>query len=267
MRNLVDFAAGVSARRKSSPDSKFKFTFQFVSSLSAVGKYPSVHGGEVQVPEEQWGVDSALPNGYGGAKVICERVLLDTLGAYPERFRAMTVRLGQVSGSIKTGYWNHMEVLGFLFKSAHTLRAFPAVQGVLSWLPLEEASASLADLLLRDAPDCYPVYHVDNPVPKAWEDMIPVVAEELGVPQERVVSLREWLRRVQAYPGEDPWDNPAAKAIDFFEHKFKHMSCGGVTMATDRAREHSPTLRAVQPVSDEVVRKYFQAWKTSGFLR
>ena len=267
MRNLVDLAAGVSARRKPNPDSKFKFTFQFVSSLSAVAKYPSVHGGEIQVPEKQFDIDSALPNGYGGAKVVCERVLLDTLGRYPDRFRAMTVRLGQVSGSIKTGYWNHMEVLGFLFKSAQTLRAFPAVKGVLSWLPLEEASASLAELLLRDAPDCHPVYHVDNPVPRAWEDVIPVLAEALGVPQKGILPLQEWLRRVQAYPGENPWDNPAAKAVDFFEHKFEHMSCGGVTMATDKAREHSATLRAVQPVSDELVRKYVKAWKTSGFLR
>ena len=267
MRNLVDLAAGVSARRKLNPDSKFRFTFQFVSSLSAVGKYPSVHGGEIQVPEEQWDIDSALPNGYGGAKVVCERVLLDTLGRYRDRFRAMSVRLGQVSGSLKTGYWNHMEVLSFLFKSAQTLRAFPAVGGVLSWLPLEEASASLADLLMRDTPDCHPVYHVDNPTPKAWKDIIPVLADALGVPQKGVVPLQEWLRRVQAYPGENPWDNPAAKAIDFFEHKFEHMSCGGVTLATDKARKHSPTLRAVQPVSDELIRKYVQAWKSSGFLR
>ena len=266
MRNLVDLAAGVSARRKVNPTSKFRFTFQFVSSLSAVGNYSSVQGGETQVPEEQWDIDSALPNGYGGAKVVCERILLETLGRYEDRFRAMSVRLGQVSGSMKTGYWNHMEVLSFLFKSAQTLRAFPAVGGVLSWLPLEEASASLADLLLRDTPDCHRVYHVDNPTPRAWRDVIPVLADALGVPQKGVVPLQEWLRRVQAYPGENPWDNPAAKAIDFFEHKFEHMSCGGVTLATDKAREHSPTLRAVQPVSDELIRKYVQAWKSSGFL-
>lgn len=267
MRNLVDLAAGVSAHRKPKPDGKFKFTFQFVSSLSAVGMYPPVHDGEVQVPEEQWDIDSALPNGYGGAKVVCERALGDTLGRYPDRFRAMTVRLGQVSGSSKTGYWNHMEVLGFLFKSAQTLRAFPAVGGALSWLPLEEASASLVDLLLRDTPDCHPIYHVDNPAPRTWEDMIPVLTEALGVPQNGVVPLQEWLRRVKAYPGENPWDNPAAKAIDFFDHKFEHMSCGGVTMATNNAEEHSPTLRAVQPVGEELVKKYVQAWKTSGFLR
>ncbi|OQE32953.1 hypothetical protein PENFLA_c001G01385 [Penicillium flavigenum] len=264
MRNLVDLAAQISARRKATD---FKFTFQFISSLSAVGKYPSVHGGEIQVPEKHLNIDSALPNGYGGAKVICERILHETLGQYPERFRAMTARLGQLSGSMETGYWNHMEVLGFLFKSAQTLRSFPAVEGILTWLPLEQASATLADLLLRDAPDCHPVYHVDNPVRKPWAEIVPVLAQALGIPEKGIVPLDDWLRRVKAFPGEDPWDNPAGKAIDFFEHKFQHMSCGGVTMATDNAVEHSPTLRGVQPVADAVVRKYFQVWKDTGFLR
>ncbi|KAK8075465.1 Type I Polyketide synthases (Type I PKS) [Apiospora hydei] len=178
MRNLVDLAAKASAYRPLGDDSKV--TFQLVSSLSAVGMYPHTHGGQREVPEEPLDVDSALPNGYGGAKMVCERVLRETLGRHPDRFRAMTVRLGQVSGSVKSGYWNHMEVLGFLFKSAQTLRAFPAVKGVLSWVPLESASASLADLLLREGPDCYPVYHVDNPIVREWEDMVPVLAGALG---------------------------------------------------------------------------------------
>ena len=266
MRNLVDLAANVSSRRKSSPNSDFKVTFQFISSLSAVGKFPSRHNGIVHVPEKQWDIDSALPNGYGGAKVICERVLQETLGKQPDLFRAMTVRLGQVSGSAKTGYWNHMEVLVFLFKSAQTLRAFPSIGGVLSWLTLEDASLSLADLLLRDAPDCHAIYHVDNPIPKTWADMIPALADALDIPKKGIVPLKEWLKRVQGFPGENPWDNPASKAMDFFEHKFEHMSCGGVALATDNALEHSATLRACKPVGDELVRKYVQAWKANGFL-
>lgn len=268
MRNLVDFAAAISASRKAR-DTDFKCTFQLISSLSAVGKYPFRPGGDRQVPEASMDVKCALPNGYAAAKIICERILNDTLGRHPDRFRAMTVRLGQVSGSTRTGYWNHVEVLAFLFKSAQTLRAFPTVEGILTWLPLEDASTALAELLLRDGDDCYPVYHVDNPVPRAWADLVPVLAEALGVPlsPKGIVSLEEWRKRVAEFPGENPWDNPAAKAQDFFEHKFELMSCGGVTMATDRAREHSPALRAAQPVSDELVRKYIEAWKATGFLR
>jgi nucleoside-diphosphate-sugar epimerase/SAM-dependent methyltransferase/acyl carrier protein len=262
MRNLVDLATKASATR--GPNSKI--TFQLVSSLSAVGKYPHTHGGQTQVPEEPLDIDSALPNGYGGAKMICERVLRETLGQHPERFRAMAVRLGQVSGSVKTGYWNHMEVLGFLFKSAQTLRAFPNVTGPLSWVPLESASASLADLLLRESPDCYPVYHIDNPVIRDWAEIVPVLADALGVPKQGVISLEAWVRKVRAHPAENPWENPAYQALSFFESKFLHMSCGGVTLATAKAREHSPTLRNVQPVTDQQVRRYIEVWKESGFL-
>jgi hypothetical protein len=39
-----------------------------------------------------------------------------------------------------------------------------------------------------------------------------------------------------------------------------------VTLATAKAREHSPTLRNVQPVTDQQVRRYIEVWKESGFL-
>ncbi|KAF4962499.1 hypothetical protein FSARC_9422 [Fusarium sarcochroum] len=275
LRNLIDFSANVVALRKHNLDrasnngsSDFKFTFQFVSSMAAVGVYPAMQGnGEIAVPERSWDIDCALANGYGGSKSVCEHILCDTLGRFPDRFRAMTVRLGQLSGSKHSGYWNHMEVLGFLFKSSQTLAAFPILDGILTWLSLEDTASSLGDLLLRNASDCYPIYHLDNPVHRKWADATPVLTEGLGVPQKGMVPLEEWIRRVRAYPGEDPWDNPAAKAIDFFEHKFEHMSCGGVTLATDKTREHSKTLREVQPLTDDILRKYIQAWKATGFLR
>ncbi|KAL3432035.1 putative polyketide synthase [Aspergillus tetrazonus] len=266
-RNLVDLAAAASVSHHQA--SNFKVTFQFISSLSAVGMYPSTHGGEIRVPEAPLDIDSSLPNGYGGAKIICERILHETLGQHPDRFRSMTVRLGQLSGSRKTGYWNHMEVLGFLFKSAQTLRSLPDVDGFLTWLPLEDATATLADLLLRDddSEPTHPVYHVDNPIHKPWKEMTHILADALDIPAKNIIPLDEWLRRVRAFPGEDPWDNPADKAMDFFEHKFEHMSCGGVTLATDNARKHSSTLANVQPVNAELVQLYLRVWRESGFLR
>ncbi|KDN68948.1 putative beta-ketoacyl synthase domain-containing protein [Colletotrichum sublineola] len=272
LRNLIDFSASVVSRRKSCTDGssprQFKFTFQFVSSMAAVGVYPAMQGnGETAVPEEFWDVDCALANGYGGSKSVCERILRDTLGSYPDEFRAMTVRLGQLSGSRVSGYWNHMEVLGFLFKSSQTLASFPILDGVFTWLSLEDTAGSLADLLLRNESDCHPIYHLDNPVHRKWREITPLLAKVLGIPEKGIVPLEEWIRRVREYPGEDPWDNPAAKALDFFEHKFEHMSCGGVTLATDKTREHSETLSELQPISDEVFTKYLQAWKANGFLR
>jgi thioester reductase-like protein len=102
MQNLIDFA-----REKGS-----KVSFQFISSIATVGHYP-LWSGNVNVPEERMTNESVLPNGYGDAKFVCERMLDETLHKYPDQFRAMAVRLGQVAGSKISGYWNPVEHLSF----------------------------------------------------------------------------------------------------------------------------------------------------------
>jgi thioester reductase-like protein len=213
-------------------------------------------------------IESVLPNGYGDAKFVCEGILQATLCARPDRFRAMVVRLGQVAGSRTSGYWNHMEHFAFLVKSAQTLRAIPDFDGVLSWTPVNDVAGALVDLALReDTTELYPVYHIDNPVGQPWKEMVALLADSLDIPRDRIIPFKEWLRRVRAFPGAVEWDNPAAKLVDFFDEDFVRMSCGGVLLDTEKSQRHSATLRGVGPVSAEVVKRYIQAWKQSGFLR
>ena len=95
MRNLIDFACNVVSRRPGC----FNFSFQMVSSIGVVGHYGLGNGEEkTMVHEERVGVDSLLPNGYGDAKWVCERMLDKTLHKNPDRFRTMAVRLGQIAG-------------------------------------------------------------------------------------------------------------------------------------------------------------------------
>ncbi|KAL1615746.1 Type I Iterative PKS [Neofusicoccum ribis] len=260
MRNLLDLAAAISAHRPAHS----RTTFQLISSIATVGHHP-LHTGQPAVPETRMTIESVLPNGYGDAKHVCERMLDATLHTHPSRFRAMSVRLGQVAGSSVSGHWNSHEHLAFLLKSAQTLRALPALSGPLSWTPVDAVAGALADLALA-ATQPHPVYHVDNPVRQPWADVLPVLAEELGVPPDRVVPFAEWIARVRAFPGPVEWENPAAKLVDFLEEDFERMSCGGVLMGTERAREHSETMRGVGPVGEELVRKYVRRWKESGFL-
>lgn len=261
MRNLVDLARDASCRRPSGT----KIGFQLVSSIATVGHYP-LWTHKSHVPEERMTIESVLPNGYGDAKLVCEHILDETLHQYPHLFRTMTVRLGQVAGSSSSGYWNHLEHFSFMLKSAQTLRALPDFDGLLSWTPVNDVAATMGDLLLADR-DPHPIYHIDNPVRQQWRDMIPVLAGALGIPRERVVPFGEWIRRVKAFPGAAEWDNPAVKLVDFLEEDFERMSCGGVLMGTERALEHSRTLRSAGAVGAEVAKGYVQAWKDSGFLR
>ena len=259
MRNLIDFARDLSCRRRKGS----KVSLQFISSIATVGHYPLITG-DSNVPEERMAIDSVLPNGYGDAKFVCERMLDETLHRYPEDFRTMAVRLGQVAGSKTSGYWNSLEHLSFLVKSSQTLKTLPDFDGLLSWTPVNDVAATLGDLLLADNVP-YPIYHIDNPVRQPWREMIPVLAASLDIPQSSAIPFEEWVSRVRSFPGSE-LDNPAVKLIDFLDGNFIRMSCGGLLLDTKRSREHSETLANVGPVSEDVARKYVQAWKEMGFL-
>ncbi|KAI1085457.1 hypothetical protein F5B20DRAFT_587488 [Whalleya microplaca] len=272
MRNLLTLSREISSRRVRVPGAD-KVTFQFISSIATVGHRPLWSGSPV-VPEDRMTIESVLPTGYGDAKYVCELMLDATLHRHPDRFRAMVVRPGQIAGSSASGYWNPMEHLSFLVKSSQTLQALPDFEGVLSWTPVDVVAGTLVDLAVRmpETRDCcYPVYHVDNPVRQPWRQMIPVLADALGIPADTgVVPFAEWVRRVREHPRrvEGPeGENPAFLLIDFLDDNFLRMSCGGLLLDTKKVREHSPTLAKAGPVSDEVARLFVQSWKDMGFLR
>lgn len=260
MRSLIDFARDISSRR---PEG-FKVGFQFISSIAVVGHQPLWSGNPV-ILEERVDIESVLPNGYGDAKYICERMLDETLHRHPAQFRTMSVRLGQIAGSKTSGYWNTMEHLSFLIKSAQTLKALPDLEGPLCWTPVDDVAGTLSDLLMSDHTP-YPVYHIDNPVRQPWREMLPVLADALDIPRANVIPFKQWIRRVRSFPGTVEWDNPALMVVDFLEANFARMSCGGLILDTAKSCEHSSTLAAVGPVSAEGTRKYIQAWKNMGFL-
>ncbi|KAL2170142.1 hypothetical protein VTG60DRAFT_5164 [Thermothelomyces hinnuleus] len=276
MRNLLDLARDAASLR---PE-PFRFGFQMVSSIGVVGHYglgSKENGGRrTVVPEDRVDIDSVLPNGYGDAKWTCERMLDETLHKCPSRFRAMAVRLGQIAGSSKSGYWNPMEHFGFLVKSSQTLGALPDVDGSAYWTPVDQVAATLSDLILGNnapGPDrdrrqqqqqqpCYPIYHVDNPVGQPWRELNAVLADALGI--RDLIPFGEWVERVRAAPAKN---NPAATLLEFLDGNYLRMSCGGLVLDVRRGLEHSRSLNEVGPVGEEVVRKYVHIWREIGFLQ
>ncbi|KAF2800562.1 hypothetical protein K505DRAFT_228585 [Melanomma pulvis-pyrius CBS 109.77] len=268
LRHLLDLVAAISASR---PEG-FRVRFQFISSIATVGHYP-FHKGSAHIPEERMTIESVLPNGYGDAKFVCERMLDETLHKHPAKFNAMVVRLGQVAGSSKSGYWNANEHLPFLIKSSQTLRCLPNLEGPLSWTPVDLVAGVCAELALGGGNGdgaAENIYHIDNPVRQPWSDMLPLLAAELNIPLTHIVPFEEWIRRVRAFPshtslsGQD--QNPAKRLVDFVEEDFKRMSCGGVLMESERCQEHSHTMRSVGRVEKGVVRRFIDRWRGSGFL-
>ncbi|KAF5010178.1 hypothetical protein FDECE_3671 [Fusarium decemcellulare] len=258
-RNLVDFGNDVASRRPQS----FKFSFQMVSSIGVVGQYGVSTGqtGKITVPEQRATIDCLLSNGYAEAKWGCERMLDETLHRYPDRFRAMVVRLGQIAGSKTSGYWNPMEHFGFLIKSSQTLNALPDVDGHLNWTPVNDIADTLSDLVLSDRKP-HPFYHIDNPVGQQWRDVNAILSDTLRIPT--MLPFKDWLQRVRAAPQQD---NPAILLADFLEDTYLRMACGGLVLGVKNTVEHSKTLASVGPVPENVVRKYIHIWKEIGFLK
>ncbi|KAJ5864578.1 Polyketide synthase [Penicillium soppii] len=257
MRNLLDIASAAASVQMS------VIGFQFVSSIAVVGHCPTMTGKSVVSEERVETAEAVLPNGYGDAKWTCERMLDETLHRYPQIFRAMTVRPGQIAGSRTSGYWNHMEHFTFIVQSSQTLGAFPGFDGIMSWTPVNDVAASLGDLLLHDITASYPIYHIDNPVRQPWSEIIPVLADAIGA---EVTSFQDWLERVRSSSSVAS-ENPAVKLIDFFDQDYARMSCGGLLLDTSRACQHSESLRTVGPVSSDLARKYIASWKLAGVLK
>ncbi|TVY85269.1 Citrinin polyketide synthase [Lachnellula suecica] len=263
MRNLIDLARECACRRSENDPS---VGFQFVSSVSVMGCHPFVSGNAL-APEERVTVESVLPMGYADAKLICERMLDKTLHRYPDTYRIMAVRIGQISGSKTNGYWNPVEHLAHLIKSSQTLNALPDLDGALSWCPVNDVAATLGELLLGNEA-AYPIYHIENPVRQSWPEMLVVLAQALGIPEGNLLPYDEWIRRVREFPPSlAASENPAARLVEFFNTDFLRMACGGMVLDTAHSREHSGTLRNCEPISKELVLKYVKYWKEMGFLR
>lgn len=275
MMNMICLARDISTRRWGA-GTRTPVTFEFVSSIATVGHHTlrGSQGGHTQqrptVPEVRVSVESVLPTGYGDAKYACERLLDATLHQHPGRFRAAAVRLGQIAGSSLSGYWNPTEHVSFLVKSSQTLRALPDFGGTLGWTPVDDMAGALVDILLQpEGVRLHPIYHIENPVRQPWADMIATLAGALDIPD--VIPFGEWVRRVREWPikadnGPDG-ANPAYLLTEFLDDNFTRMSCGGLLMGTANAREHSPTLAKVGPVSEATTRLYVSKWREMGFLK
>lgn len=260
MRNLLDLARDMATRDVEPP---VRVGFQFISSIGVVGL-----SGESRVAERRFPLSAVLPSGYGEAKWACERMLDETLHNFTGLFRPMVVRPGQIAGSSKSGFWNPVEHFAFLVKSAQSLRAWPDLDGVLQWIPVDHCAEAIVDLLNigHDAADAHPVYHIDNPVGQQWKSMSPVLAAALDIPPHAIIPFKSWIKLVRRSPLLLETENPAARLVDFLDVHFQRMSCGGLVLDTTLAKSHSETMAKEGAVSAEVARLYVDAWKKMGFL-
>lgn len=144
------------------------------------------------------------------------------------------------------------------------LRVLPKLDGTLSWYPVDLVASTLSELLMSETTSEL-VYHIDNPSRQPWAEMISSLALALDIGSDNIVPYRQWLDRVRRFRGSIN-DNPALHLEELFIHYFVPMSCGGLVLDTAKTKVHSKTMREIGSVSSDLVAKYIDGWKESGFL-
>ena len=104
----------------------------FTSSIAVVGQYPRLTE-ETVVPEISMEDEKSTNDiGYAKAKLVCERILEKAAREHAAKVEVSYVRVGQMSGSEKSGSWNTDEHIAALFKSSQAIGSLPSLQGVIS---------------------------------------------------------------------------------------------------------------------------------------
>jgi thioester reductase-like protein len=277
LKNLINLARDAHEIR---PDIQPRLLF--ISSISVVGQYGRIHCAPA-IPEIPM-MDSrcANPFGYGQAKLVCEKIIENAANAHCDQIEAGYVRLGQISGSTTTGFWNSDEHFPSLLKSSQHIGRLPRIEGTLSWLPVDRAAESLSELLLsRVKRSGTLIYHLENPIRQSAQGTLAVIASKLGIDGNQFLAMDEWVRQVCEADDESERDstgvttrsgaegdpNPGKRLAQFFSEDFRRMSGGDVVMDTRQARNISGTLARSDVVNEDLIAAYIDHWCKIGFIR
>ncbi|KAF9219622.1 L-aminoadipate-semialdehyde dehydrogenase [Gyrodon lividus] len=237
--------------------------FFFASSISAVASWP----GPGDVPEAV--IDSASvaqDMGYAQSKWVTEK--LCQIASRTTPMQTGVLRIGQMVGDSLNGIWNETEAISLIFKCAETIGILPEVDESVSWLPVNYAAKSIVELVNLPTnvlpKDSCPVWHVLHPIRVPWSAILSSLRRAGLV--FKAVPRHEWLKVLRA-SDLDEVRNPSRKLLTFYENKY-----GGAEVVTRRPPATAQTGHVSQSIrdapvpGDELVAKWLNAWRETGFL-
>lgn len=171
--------------------------------------------------------------GYGQSKWVAEGICV--AAAEKTGLSTRIARLGQIVGDTKHGNWKSTEAYPTLTQSAVTIGALPfiepsssgAVHDQCYWLPVDTASAVVAEIALHQSMDPIEslIFHVTNSKPISWnEQYLPAVKSALqsyGIEFE-TLPQRQWLQRLED-SDLDIAKNPPKKLLAFFKNRYGNL--------------------------------------------
>ncbi|EKM52305.1 uncharacterized protein PHACADRAFT_260612 [Phanerochaete carnosa HHB-10118-sp] len=264
---LVDFCALFSHSVK----------LYFTSSIAAAAGWDISRGPVPEVALDD--PKAAAANGYGASKFVAENILSK---AAKNGLQAVSLRIGQVCGSKTTGAWATSEWVPIVIKSSVALGMLPALDGVVSWIPVDVVIASLIDLVTSDRP-LPELVNIVHPHPTEWHVVFECINGRLGQQPLRMVPFKDWLHAVEAVAAaerpEDLERVPAVKILQFLQgiaasearaaatQGELFVEAGGVpTYDTANLRRLSPSTDTLEPLGELHARAWVDYWKKKGFL-
>ena len=254
VRNLIDWSIH-SARNP---------RLIFISSISSIGAWNSVHGTTELVPEAPVeSGDVAEPMGYAESKNAAEQIL--GFASQHAGLRTSILRVGQIAGPVdegSRGVWNEDEWVPSMIKTSKALGALPGSLPSVDWIPVDRLARATIDVMHAAGgnPAAAAVYNVVHPRPVPWIALLENVRTCLG-DGVRIVPLAEWIAmvaKVDVSDVEEVTAMPAAKILGFFEDLRKQGE--GVKYRTENAVEASRTLANLEPVGKDWMGLWLRGW-------
>ncbi|KAI9761532.1 MAG: hypothetical protein M4579_000923 [Chaenotheca gracillima] len=260
VRNLVAFAAHSSRRPH----------IFFISSVSSIQnpQRPAID----PVLEKVYEIFAMAQSlGYGESKHISERLLAKATktSAVP----CSIFRVAQIAGPLHAEKpWNASEWLPSLIASCKFMKSIPSSLGVMEsidWIPVDSLANIITELITGTEKTNYDmeaqthVYHLVNPTPTTWRDLLPIIRAHLG-PDIEPIPFRAWVDLLNETACSttvvrDAMHNPAVKLLRFFvqaaysKQKYPKLD---TTIAT----ACSSTLRELGPVTPEWMALWMHQW-------
>ncbi|KAI0942043.1 putative NRPS-like protein biosynthetic cluster [Taiwanofungus camphoratus] len=253
--------------------------YLFTSSVSVAGGWRGA-GGKGSVPEAPLG-NARIPagsSGYGMGKYVVEEVLA---AARARGLRTTSLRIGQISGSRKSGAWNTAEWVPSIVKSSVALGCLPELDGVVSWVPMDTVAAAAAETLF--AAEAPALVNISHPRPITWRAALSAVNKELA-PALPFVPLDAWVHALtdaaQEAAAEQLETIPGIKLLEYFrslavlEAEAREQRVGAYEIevgglpvfATAQAERVSPSLAALPPLGEQDARAWVRYWKSRRFI-
>lgn len=203
--------------------------------------------------------------------------------------RVAVLRIGQLCGDTERGVWNKSEAWPLMLGSVGVTGALPRLRGEgVGWLAVDVAAGAVLEVVKgaretaeKEAKaggdeDEVPVFHILNPdTTRTWDDDLLVWMQRL-VPNLKTIPAREWVETLENLEGEAA-THPARKLLGLWRNAYcsddgtqdedgddgkseeKRDRVKGPIFSTEKAKAVAPTMRGVEPVSEEQFRKMW-AW-------